>query len=159
MLSRLSFLPLLAVFTATSALANTETVTFTGTATTFCTITKNSDGTLSQAADNLSLGTLVSGGSSASFTVASNASSTLDLGSSLTVNSEPAGFNAVRTQSISVVDDQSSSLYSGDGSAGASATVTGNATGTIDLTITESSGGFVAPGSYSYTKTITCTAP
>jgi hypothetical protein len=159
MLKKLGFLPIFALLASAPALANTETVTFTGTSAAFCTVTKSSDGTLAQSLDSTSLSTTNTGGSPATFTAASNASASLDLDDALTVTTEPspAGFTAVRTQSISVTDDATSAtLYSGDGAAGATASIDGTVTGSVNLSITDSDGGLIPAGSYGYTKTITC---
>lgn len=137
------------------ALADSVTTTFTGTSTSFCTLSNDSDGTLAQSADGISLSTQNSGGSSASFSYASNSTATLDLSANLTVVSEPGGFTPVRTQSFSVVDSTSTSIYSGDGS-DTPVSVTGDGSGTADLAITDSSGGRLPPGTYTYQKILTC---
>ena len=160
MFKNLSFLPLLSLFVVSPALANTETLGFTGTASSFCTITKTSDGSMAQSVDSTRLGTAVSGGSPAGFTVATNASSVLDLDDTIVVVSEPTGFTPIRSQAIEVTDDGSgSTLYSGFGNSGDSVTISSAATGTVNLTIEDSSTAQLPAGSYSYTKTITCTAP
>ena len=155
MLNKLTTIPLLSLLVACPAFANTETLTFTGSSSSFCTVTNTSNGTLAQNAASTSLSTLSAGGAAGTFTVATNAAATLDLDDALTVVSEPSGANTVREQSILVIS-AGVMKYNGDGSSGASAALTGNATGTMNLTITKNGGGQLTPGSYSYSKTVTC---
>lgn len=140
------------------ALADTQTLTFSGSTTSFCNITVTGSGTLTQSSDGTSLGTSNSGGSAASFSASTNSSSAvLDLDDAVTTTSSPAGSSFTTTQAITVTDPSSNSLYSGDGSSGASATlVAGTNSGTVGLTVTASSGS-LASGSYAFSKTVTCT--
>lgn len=138
------------------AMADSTTVNFTGTSTSFCTMSNNGEGVLAQSADSLSLSTQNSGGSAASFSYSTNSTADLDLSGEVAVVSEPSGFTAVRTQSINVVDSGSSVVYSGDGTE-AVVQVSSDGSGTVDLEITDSASGILPPGSYSYEKVITCT--
>ena len=142
------------------AFASTETLGFTGTSTSFCTLTKTGDGTMIQNAAGTRLTTTAGGGAAAGFTIATNASSVLDLDDALVVVTEPSGFTPVRTPSIRITDDASGlATYVGAGDPGDSVTITGPSTGVVNLAITDSSNAKLPAGSYSYSKTITCTAP
>ena len=156
MLNKLTTIPLLSLLVACPAFANTETLQFTGTTSSFCTITKTADGTLTQSADSTSLSTTNTGGAAATFTVATNVSSKLDLDDALTVVSEPTGANTVRTQAIRITVD-GTLIYNANPTVVTSATFAKDAVGTMNLTITKSGGGQLVPGNYSYSKTITCT--
>ena len=140
------------------ALADTQTLTFSGSTTSFCNITVTGSGTLTQSSDGTSLGTSNSGGSAASFSASTNSSSAvLDLDDAVTTVSSPSGSSFTTTQNIDVLNPTGGSLYSGNGGSGASATlVAGTNSGTVGLTATASSGALPS-GSYSFSKTVTCT--
>jgi len=140
------------------ALADTQTLTFSGSTSSFCNITVVGAGTLTQSSDGTSLGTSNTGGSAASFSASTNSSSAvLDLDDAVTTTSSPSGSSFTTAQNINVLNPSGASLYSGDGSTGASATlVAGTNTGTVGLTVTASSG-TLPSGSYAFSKTVTCT--
>ncbi len=141
-----------------TALAQSDTVTFNGTISDTCTVVAGSAGTLAASTDNTVIASSEAGGSAGTATVTTNSTSfEITLAAATAFDSAPA--SAAANTTFAAEFDASGATTASDVAAGvAQAAGSGTTNLSIDASATKSTGTYEA-GSYSLTVTVTCATP